>query len=197
MWALLFWSLQTSTVNSKNVRVLRGPRENVTLATRSVACGPETSASPENLLRMQTLRPHQTYWVAVHTFGVEKPCLALHTGQKFLHRRPTPTLSSREHLQPGGLILCFISRPLPGWAAQLFAVFLSLSGILLLYKFHTVVLVLTFRSIQNTHIPLSSNISLLIYRVSVLFSRLSASRCCLSLYIHVFTHLVYFYWDLS
>lgn len=133
------------------------------------------------------------------TFNFEKSYLALQERRdSYIPPCPIPIQPLHERLQPRVLLCTLAARHFHEEQLKLFAVFLSLNGNLLLYKFHTVILALTFGSIQNTHILLSPVISLVIYRFSVLFSRLDTSRCY-NHSLHSFIHplLVYFYWVLT
>lgn len=185
---LLVQSLQTSTIDSQNVRVLRGPRDHLTVATQSVVCGPGSPASPENLTEMQKLRSHPrpadrtlpTHRIpgdssAQSEESSEKPSLALRGVQQILHPGPTPVRSLHEHLSHGDLFRASAASPfMMSSANKLF--FLCLNGNLLLYKFHTPGLVLTLGQ-SKAHTFFFHLISLVIQRLSVLISRLNTSRC--------------------
>lgn len=108
---------------------------------------------------------------------------------RFLYPCPVPTQSSHGCLPSWVLFCVLVPRHLHEEQLKLFAVFLSLNGNLLLYKFHTVILALAFGSIQNTHILPSPVLSLVIYRLSVLFSRPETSRCY-NHSLHSFVHLL-------
>lgn len=142
------------------------------LDTQSVIYIPGTP-NAENLLKITDPQaPLQNNWVSLYSNKIPRWLLCItHRVQTFLH--PFIWKSCHE------LSVCASAvSPFHDEQIKLFAVFLSLNGNLLLCKFRTVIWLLTFGSIQNTHTLLSSTISLVICRLHVIFSRWATSRCC-------------------
>ena len=189
-------------MDSKNVIALRGLRDDgIARYSKCDLCSRNTNPPWELVKNYRPSGPspeqlsHSLYSNKIPRWLL---CI-IHRVQTFLH--PFTWISCHELLVLSSVlskssVYASAVSPFHDEQIQLFAVFLSLNGNLLLCKFHTVIRLLTFGSIQNTHTLLSSNISLVIYRLHVIFSRWGTSRCCdhsLYSFIH---HLRYFYWYL-
>ena len=122
--------------------------------------------------RVQNLRPHPRLTELVYTvtrFPSDSSATFTERRNSYIPAQCPSSLGGNTFSHR--VLLCAsAASPFHDEQVKLFAVFLHLKGNSLLYKFHTTALALTFGSIQSTHILLSSNISLVIYRLHVLFS---------------------------
>lgn len=140
-----------------------------------MVCGPGSPPSPENLSEMQTYWLHSQDPRCSFYQALWESSLALLGVQQILRPSPTPIRSLHEHLSHGDLFRASAASPfMMSLANCLF--FLGLNGNLFLYKFHTPGLVLTLGH-SKAHTFFFHLISLVIYRLSVLISRLNTSRC--------------------
>lgn len=103
----------------------------------------------------------------------------------------SPPVFARIHR---GLFCSSVASPPTLSSSKLFAVFLSLGGNVLLYKFHSHSYGSDFWvNPKHTHSFAPNNTSSAIYRLPVLFSGLSLDAAVI-LCFHLFAHLVYVCW---